>query len=301
MGTDFSYATQAVRGKIHFYTDSAKDATPRMTIRQDIGKQLGPILVSLGRKYSPVRKTQGRIYVLEDQLWSLRGRFNEALNDPDPVEWDAAADGTLTLSIMSDLGIDTVNQIQSVSSISGPSSASSGNVQQSEQSTSMTWDKGLKPFNIQIATIMGITPGSTKRTKSNLQEAYTKYLAVLKLITEVKQHIAAGTWPIAQEPHVNDMVEVFVAKSSWYSYYTKLFPQCSSNPLLLKWLQGEADDSETNKVWGGQSPTFANLMTLLELSDKGSNTASGSKERKTKDKGKGKDKDKDKKSHKKSV
>lgn len=304
MDTDFSYATKPVRGKILLFTDGAKGAAPQMTIRQDVGNQLGPILHNLGRRYSPVRKSQGCIYVMEDNMWSLRGKFDEALTDPDPVEWDAAADGSLTLSIMSDLGMDKVNQFHTVSSYSSSTSAISGSVLQPASPAAVTWDKALGPNHIQLATILGISPGSTNRKKGDLQESYMKYLAVIKLMGDVKQRTSAGTWPEnVPQPDLADMVEVFVAKSTWYEYHSKLFPKCSTNPLMLKWLKGEADASEAKEIWGEQSPSFRALKVLLGASDMGTNAASGSCERKTKDKGKGKEKEKekDKKSHKKNL
>lgn len=298
METDFTFAAQSVRGKFLFYTDRTKGAFPQMTIKQDVGNQLGPILTSLGRKYSPVRNTQGRIYVLEDEMWSLRGKFDEALRDPDPVEWNAAADGSLTLSIMSDLGLDQVKQLQHITGFSSSSSAGSGSMLQSASSAPAKWDDALGPLQIEIATILGISPASTKRTKGNLQQSYAKYLLIIKLMADVKQRVAAGIWPLEGSPDLGEMVEVFVSKSTWYTHHVKLFPKCESNPLLLKWLKCEADASETKEVWGGKTPSFKSLEALLALSDTGTNnTASGSSERKTKDKGKGKEKDK--KSHRK--
>jgi hypothetical protein len=41
-----------------------------------------------------------RMYVREDDMWTGKGRFNNALMDRDPVQWDFDDMGAMTLSIL---------------------------------------------------------------------------------------------------------------------------------------------------------------------------------------------------------
>ena len=40
------------------------------------------------------------MYIREDDMWTGKGRFNNALKDRDPVQWDFDDMGAMTLSIL---------------------------------------------------------------------------------------------------------------------------------------------------------------------------------------------------------
>ena len=41
-----------------------------------------------------------RIYVREDDMWAVKGRFSQAPKDDDPVHWMASSDNKFTLSLL---------------------------------------------------------------------------------------------------------------------------------------------------------------------------------------------------------
>ena len=40
------------------------------------------------------------IFVQEDDLWTIKGHYSQAVLNTDPVSWEASAEGTLSLSIL---------------------------------------------------------------------------------------------------------------------------------------------------------------------------------------------------------
>lgn len=41
-----------------------------------------------------------RMYVLEEDTWSVKGRFSQAILDDDPIYWDASSKGKFSLSLL---------------------------------------------------------------------------------------------------------------------------------------------------------------------------------------------------------
>jgi hypothetical protein len=40
------------------------------------------------------------MYVFEENTWSVKGRFQEAIIDQEPIQWDASAKGKFSLSLL---------------------------------------------------------------------------------------------------------------------------------------------------------------------------------------------------------
>ena len=40
------------------------------------------------------------MYVLEEDTWSVKGRFSQAILDDDPINWDASSKGKFSLSLL---------------------------------------------------------------------------------------------------------------------------------------------------------------------------------------------------------
>ena len=93
-------------GKIHVYMTRVDPALvkPDMVLKHKVTPKLKPILKSLAQGYSPVRSKlyiissilsyhlfvdhNHRIFVYEDDMWTIKGRYNLALeNDDDDVSW----------------------------------------------------------------------------------------------------------------------------------------------------------------------------------------------------------------------
>jgi len=91
-------------GKVQVYT-SRVDPTvtkPDMVLKHKVTPKLKPILKALARGYSPVRSKlliifciiyqffiddNHRVFVYEDDMWTVKGRYEHALEDDDDVSW----------------------------------------------------------------------------------------------------------------------------------------------------------------------------------------------------------------------
>lgn len=147
----------------------------------------------------------------------------------------------------------------------------------------------MSPIQKLIITSLAISPhlyDCTPKAKVNITLAYTKYLAVLDTFTSVSKMIAGGTWPRkTKTPTNDDMIEIFMSRSTWFQNHSKIFPMVIRSDPIKKWLQ-HADDAPTDfEVWGYQKQTFDILYSILD--------ALPLVESPTKAKGKGKEKEKD--------
>ena len=93
------------KGKVHVYM-SQRDPTvnkPDMTLTAEVTPMLNPVLKSLARSYSPLRSMfyielwcrflydlldfNRRVFIYEDDMWAIKGRFETALEDNESVLW----------------------------------------------------------------------------------------------------------------------------------------------------------------------------------------------------------------------
>jgi len=75
---------------------------------------------------------------------------------------------------------------------------------------------------------------------------------------------ANGVWHI-RKPVSDEIVELFVSKSSWHEHYTKLFPQAEKHKALFDWLE-QGEEAPTNfDLWGVEKGlySFKDLRELL--------------------------------------
>jgi hypothetical protein len=74
-----------------------------------------------------------------------------------------------------------------------------------------------------IATLLGVPHAMMDRSDKSLRRCYQQYLAYLDMIQKLDQMMEAGTWP-GKRPLKAELVEVFVARTTWFDYYEKTFP-----------------------------------------------------------------------------
>ncbi|TFK38983.1 hypothetical protein BDQ12DRAFT_665768 [Crucibulum laeve] len=95
---EIDFATpQPICGKVLFYLDRSPDAIPHTSMHQDIQSKLGPILEKLSGHYSSVAKSNPYIFVNEDNIWSVKGRYAKAIIENETIDWIASLSGQLTL------------------------------------------------------------------------------------------------------------------------------------------------------------------------------------------------------------
>jgi hypothetical protein len=105
-----------IMGKVLLFTERHEGAKPTMAIKHEVTPQLSPVLMKLGRSYSPIRSKSlyhfvlsgtnyfssefnRRVYIWEDDVWTVKGRFNTVIDDDETVSWVQQSDGKLVLQL----------------------------------------------------------------------------------------------------------------------------------------------------------------------------------------------------------
>jgi hypothetical protein len=57
-------------------------------------------VTELSGRFSPIEKRNSRIYVYEDGMWEVKGRFSQAVKDMTPLQWEMGDDGKLVLPLL---------------------------------------------------------------------------------------------------------------------------------------------------------------------------------------------------------
>jgi hypothetical protein len=124
--------------------------------------------------------------------------------------------------------------------------------------------------------------------------AYAKYLALHNTSTTITRMSLAGTWK-HRLPTSDDIIEVFMSKTAYFSNHKKIFPLVPKYPAMEKWLLAQDDSPSDAEIWKYDKPTFVNLKKILAnhvntsaSTPKGKGKGKGREKEKGKGKGKGK-------------
>jgi len=98
-----------VVGTVHIYTTHGDPELlkPYMMLKHEVTNGIAPILKKLGSSYSPVKslffkflsplstlmlslEQNQRVFVYEDNIWSVRGRYEAAIEENEAVDWVVA-------------------------------------------------------------------------------------------------------------------------------------------------------------------------------------------------------------------
>ncbi|KAG6854300.1 hypothetical protein H0H87_007863, partial [Tephrocybe sp. NHM501043] len=83
------------KGEVHLYTshgdpqqtDPSK-VKPAMFVKHEMSSlTLGPVLNKLGSRFSPIKKSNSHIFTWEEDMWNIKGRFEDAIQDDDDAPW----------------------------------------------------------------------------------------------------------------------------------------------------------------------------------------------------------------------
>jgi hypothetical protein len=135
-----------------------------------------------------------------------------------------------------------------------------------------------------IISILNIPDHLVNRTAHGLHTSYAKYLAYLDAQKALAKAVNNGEWKLAKKHIGENLIEVFISKSTFFKNYQPFFPRVPNHPALHLWLIN-GDDAPTNlEAWGFQKNiySFKDLEMYFDDVDK--------KER-AKGKGKGKGKE----------
>ena len=87
-------------GKVLLFVDRETGAPPYMSFTTETTSELPVVLKELSGRFSPIERRNCRIYVFEDEMWEVKGRFSQAIKDNVPVQWEMNDEGKLVLYLL---------------------------------------------------------------------------------------------------------------------------------------------------------------------------------------------------------
>jgi hypothetical protein len=88
------------RGKVLLFANRETGTSPYMSFSTKVTPELPVVLKELSGRFSPIERRDSRIYVFEDDMWEVKGRFSQAVKDNAPLEWEMNDDGKLFLYLL---------------------------------------------------------------------------------------------------------------------------------------------------------------------------------------------------------
>ena len=282
-------------GKVLLYVNRDTGTSPLLSFSTEATSELPVVLKELSGRFSPIEKRNSRIYVFEDELWEVKGRFSQAMKDRTPLEWEMKDDGNLVLNLLA-VGVvfyivhiynlnhfqdDLVDEFMNPKSASGSAagsiyikSSASGSAASSFVAQSDMAETGsnsaiqLGPMQKILIDTFTISAHLLQRKKAtDLRLTYAKYLAIQTIIEDVGDMERAATWK-HQKPTVEDIAMVFMSPSGYFHRPNKLFPRVVDGSDMQKWLEGGEDAPAQSDVWGDKKPSFKSLEEILDSKKK---------------------------------
>ena len=71
-----------------------------MSFTTEATSELPVVLKELSGRFSPIERRDYHIYVFEDEIWEVKGRFSQAVKDNAPLQWEMNDDGKLVLYLL---------------------------------------------------------------------------------------------------------------------------------------------------------------------------------------------------------
>src|SRR5262245_53614565 len=191
-----------------------------------VGLDLSSVLHGLSKLYSPIKHQNACISIHEDGAWMLKGHFSNALNMVEDVPWVRDDWGKWSVKLQAE--------------ISGSALAGDGSLLPSALPASVpTPTSGA--LQKQLKSLLNIPESLTTWGRSNdLHLAYAKYKGVLKAWSDMQRMKIDGTWTLGKVS-TDALIELFVSKTVWYTYYIKLFPQVARWTHLAQWMENDPD------------------------------------------------------------
>ena len=87
-------------GKVLLFVDRETGSSPYMSFSTETTSELPVVLRELSGRFSPIERRNSRIYVFEDDVWEVKGRFSQAVKDNAPLQWEMNDDGKLVLYLL---------------------------------------------------------------------------------------------------------------------------------------------------------------------------------------------------------
>lgn len=220
-----------------------------------------------------------RVYVHEDGVWAVKGRYQSALEDDDVVAWDDE-DGKLILRIAAVIILShkflsiLMQEFFQDDDDDIPKFAKGHSHQEVSLTSSIATPSvptvlgpSFTSFREQLITLLHIPLELTSRAPADLRKSYKKYLAYLQAFSMMEKKVAAETWP-GKKPSATDIVECFISKTFWHDYYMPTFSKMSSYPTMVRWLEGGDDAPSALEAWGIEKSVYV-FKDLVEFLNNG--------------------------------
>jgi len=247
-------AVPQVKGRVILHVD---DKSMPYSMPQPVGSDLPSVLDGLVKVYSPIKRQNARMSVMEDGAWTLKGRFLNALRMREHLPWMQDDEGKWSVTLRAE------GALSEPASPGGTDSLLPSATVSSEATATGT------ALQAQLISMLNIPETLTARGRGNdLRLAYAKYRGVLNARSNMQRMKADGTWALGTVS-VDTLIELFVSKTVWYTYYKKLFPRVIMHPELVKWMENDPGAKSSYDIWGTEkaSYSFQDLKVLLDWLD----------------------------------
>ena len=120
-----------------------------------------------------------------------------------------------------------------------------------------------------IISILNIPAHLLDRSTTSLRVSYAKYLAYLEAQKSLAKVVGDGKWPLPKKPTSENLIEVFISKSSFFKNYAPNFSRVEDYPALHLWLKNDKDIPTDMNAWGFQKNVyqFKDLEAYFEHAD----------------------------------
>ncbi|KAG6904124.1 hypothetical protein DXG01_012429, partial [Tephrocybe rancida] len=177
------------KGEVHLYTshgdpqqtDPSKVKATMFVKHEMSSLTLGPVLNKLGSRFSPIKKSNSCIFTWEEDMWNIKGRFEDAIQDDDDVSW-VKENNKYIIRILAQTDTGQMAVPPPVSSKITASSAT-------KASTS-----GAKSKKDELIELLKIDRDILESTDRGLRAAYQKYCAFLHAETTLREKLDDNSW-----------------------------------------------------------------------------------------------------------
>ncbi|KAF8961698.1 hypothetical protein BDZ97DRAFT_1759713 [Flammula alnicola] len=284
-------------------------------------EQLAPLLEDVAKCYSPVRRENHRIYILDRQKWVVKGRYNQVIDDLNlRVNWTGSRNGpsvTLFLenetevasaippSFLSRRSVSLQSRSSSSRSVSSRSPSASSGIVTGSLTAPLNENTGPStlpvPHKEALLTFLEIDtslPYLGFPAVSVLRACFSKYKELDRVAETMeklrnndhwRRHVDQAGLEYWQPTYV-DLVNIFVAKSQFYSVWKKHFKRAQKYRDMVEWLDDDPNGLSNEDLWGeeGLSFSFTDLSRWLDrkeaIKGKKKEVASSSKQSGSKEK-----------------
>ncbi|KIJ96298.1 hypothetical protein K443DRAFT_107478, partial [Laccaria amethystina LaAM-08-1] len=186
--------------------------------------------------------------------------YDRATSDNEPVTW-VHQKNEYTLSLLctefDSFTADCATSASGSTRQSTPASIHSSRKPRAAHTSSDLKDEWVRLLNI---------PGHVIKNISNppLLLAFEKYKHYCQASNTLDTMRSDGSRPDnCHKPTATELIEIFVAKSTWYSAYRKAFSEVARNyPDMQAYLDGEDSCPSDQEIWGYNQPEGYSLTDL---------------------------------------